>query len=120
MQAHSESHVVHHREHATHAVVKFPDEPTACSALLAEDHARMLMHIGQLGFFDGGLIPERVYYISAFRVLEEDGLAGVANVLRREVHARASCRGWQKPARQSDTQGSRCAPAGSRPRRTLR
>jgi circadian clock protein KaiC len=56
--------------------------------LLAEDHARMLMHIGQLGFFDGRLLLERVYYVSAFRVLEEDGLAGVATLLRREVQAR--------------------------------
>jgi circadian clock protein KaiC len=70
----------------------FSHAASAASALyvtlLAEDHARMLMHIGQLGFFDGRLLPQRVYYISAFRVLEEDGLAGVANLLRREVQAR--------------------------------
>ncbi|HEX4147751.1 MAG TPA: ATPase domain-containing protein, partial [Pirellulales bacterium] len=55
--------------------------------LLAENHARMLLHIGQLGFFDETVIPRRLYYISAFRVLEEAGLAGVLDLLRREMQA---------------------------------
>ncbi|HJU15058.1 MAG TPA: ATPase domain-containing protein [Stellaceae bacterium] len=55
--------------------------------LLAENHARMLLHIGQLGFFEETVIPDRLYYISAFRVLEEDGLAGVLQLLRREIQA---------------------------------
>jgi circadian clock protein KaiC len=58
--------------------------------LLAEDHARMLLHIGQLGFFDPAAIPDRLYYISAFRMLEEHGLSGVVDMLRREVHARGA------------------------------
>jgi circadian clock protein KaiC len=53
--------------------------------LLAENHARMLMHIGQLRFFDERLIPDRVYYISAFRVLEESGLSAMLDLLRREI-----------------------------------
>lgn len=53
--------------------------------LLAENHARMLLHIGQLGFFDQAVIPDRLYFISAFRVLEEAGLAGVLDLLRREM-----------------------------------
>src|ERR1700745_1691016 len=53
--------------------------------LLAENHARMLLHIGQLGFFQEVSIPERLYYISAYRVLEQDGLAAVLDLLRREV-----------------------------------
>lgn len=56
--------------------------------LMAENHARMLVHIGQLGFFDENLIPDGVYYISAFGALEERGLAGLRDLLRREVHAR--------------------------------
>ena len=56
--------------------------------LLAENHARMLLHIGQLGFFDSTAIPDRLYYISAFRELEEHGLTGALDMLRREVHAR--------------------------------
>src|SRR5215208_7997317 len=37
--------------------------------LLAESHSRMLLHIGQLDFFDAILIPSRVYFVSAFQVL---------------------------------------------------
>ena len=55
--------------------------------LLAESHARMLLHIGQLGFFEETVIPGHLYYISAFQVLEKDGMAGVLDLLRREVQA---------------------------------
>lgn len=53
--------------------------------LLAESHARMQLHMSQLRFFDPKVIPERLYLISAFRVLEEDGLKGLQDLLRREV-----------------------------------
>jgi len=55
--------------------------------LLTESHARMLMHIGSLAFFDGSLIPDHVYYVSAFSVLEAEGLRGLLALLRREVRA---------------------------------
>lgn len=55
--------------------------------LLAESHARMLMHMGQLGFFNDSVIPGKLYYISAFRTLEEHGLRGLLDLLRREVQA---------------------------------
>lgn len=55
--------------------------------LLAESHARMLGHIGGLGFFDAGLIPNGVYYISGFGALERDGLPGLLELLRREMAA---------------------------------
>lgn len=55
--------------------------------LLAESHARMLLHIGQLGFFEEKVIADRLYYISAFHVLESDGLPGLLDLLRREVKA---------------------------------
>ena len=54
--------------------------------LLAESHARMQLHMSQLRFFDAAVVPERLYLISAFRVLEEDGLKGLQDLLRREVH----------------------------------
>ena len=57
---------------------------------LAENHARMLLHIGQLDFFEEAIIPDHLYYISAFRVLEQEGLAAVLNLLRREVQARGA------------------------------
>src|SRR3954468_1224667 len=56
--------------------------------LLAESHSRMLLHIGQLRFFDPSLIPSQIFIISAFRVLEEHGLPGLLDLLRREVQAR--------------------------------
>jgi circadian clock protein KaiC len=56
--------------------------------LMAENHARMLLHIGQLGFFEETVIPDRLYYISAFSVLEEAGLAGVLGLLRHEMQSR--------------------------------
>ncbi|WP_129640840.1 ATPase domain-containing protein [Peristeroidobacter agariperforans] len=55
--------------------------------LLAENHARMLQHLEQMGFYDARLIPKYVYYISAFRVLEENGLKGMMDLLRREMRA---------------------------------
>ncbi len=58
--------------------------------LLAENHARMLLHIGQLGFFEERVIPHRLYYVSAFRVLEEDGLEGLLDLIRREIRARGA------------------------------
>jgi circadian clock protein KaiC len=53
--------------------------------LLAENHARMLQHMGQLSFFNTSVVPDRLYYISAFRTLEEHGLKGLLDLLRREV-----------------------------------
>ncbi|HJU17147.1 MAG TPA: ATPase domain-containing protein [Stellaceae bacterium] len=53
--------------------------------LLAEAHARMLQHIRRLRFFDPAAIPGSLYYVSAFRTLEEDGPRGLMDLLRREV-----------------------------------
>lgn len=55
--------------------------------LLAESHARMLMHLRDLAFFDPSAIPDQVYYVSAFSVLEADGLRGLLTLLRREIRA---------------------------------
>jgi circadian clock protein KaiC len=55
--------------------------------LLAETHARMLLHIGKLGFFNTGAIPDGVTYISGFPVLEAEGVRGLLTLLRREVQA---------------------------------
>ena len=55
--------------------------------LLAESHSRMLLHIGQLGFFDATLIPSRIYFVSAFQVLEEAGIRGLLDLLRREIES---------------------------------
>ena len=58
--------------------------------LLAESHARMLMHIGDLEFFDASAIPSKLTYLSAFGVLERDGLPGLRDLIRREVQVRGA------------------------------
>ncbi|RZK99605.1 MAG: hypothetical protein EOP36_18790 [Rubrivivax sp.] len=58
--------------------------------LLAESHSRMLQHIHTLSFFDESAIPERVSYLSAFNVLEADGLKGLMTVLRQEMRSLAA------------------------------
>jgi circadian clock protein KaiC len=55
--------------------------------LLAENHARMLLHMRQLGFFDDKRIPKSLSYISGFRALEEEGLKGLLTLVRREIQA---------------------------------
>lgn len=55
--------------------------------LLAENHARMLQHLEQMSFYDAAFIPKQIYYVSAFRVLEENGLKGLMDLLRREMRA---------------------------------
>jgi circadian clock protein KaiC len=59
--------------------------------LLAESHTRMLQHLRPMSFFDEGAIPDRLRYLGAFRVLEEGGLKGLLDLIRREMrHAGAS------------------------------
>lgn len=56
--------------------------------LLAESHARMMQHMERLDFYDESLVPSQLYYVSGFRTLEEEGLAGLMKLLRREMRDR--------------------------------
>jgi circadian clock protein KaiC len=56
--------------------------------LLAESHTRMLAHMRGMSFFEPRLIPERVYYVSCFKVLEGEGLEGLLKVLRTVAASR--------------------------------
>lgn len=56
--------------------------------LLAESHSRMLAHLRRMRFFSEALIPERLYYVSAFKVLEGEGLDGLLRTLRDAIMAR--------------------------------
>ena len=58
--------------------------------LLAESHTRMLGHMRRMQFFRAELIPDQVHYLSAFKVLEGEGLHGLLTVLRKTVTARAA------------------------------
>jgi circadian clock protein KaiC len=53
--------------------------------LLAEMHTRLLQHLRPMAFFDESVIPNSLYYVSAFHTLEGDGLKGLIDVLRREI-----------------------------------
>lgn len=53
--------------------------------LLAENHSRMLQHMGGMAFFDPALIPGGVFYASAFQTLEAEGLRGLLRLLWTEV-----------------------------------
>src|SRR6188768_348370 len=55
--------------------------------LLAESHSRMLQHLQSMAFFDESVVPDRLFYVSAFRVLEDEGLKGLLALLRREMRA---------------------------------
>ncbi|MCY1083107.1 ATPase domain-containing protein [Archangium lansingense] len=60
------------------------------STLLAETHERLLFNLEPLSFFDTSRIPEQIAYLSAFSTLEQGGLKGLVEVLRREARARKS------------------------------
>ncbi len=56
--------------------------------LLAETHARMMLNLRSFTFFDDSKVPNAIYYMSAFRTLEEEGLRGLLELLRREIRGR--------------------------------
>jgi circadian clock protein KaiC len=55
--------------------------------LLSETHYRMMQHMQMMRFFEPARIPDAVYYVNAFRILEEDGLKGLIDLLRHEIRA---------------------------------
>ena len=55
--------------------------------LLAETHDRMLQHMQTMSFFEPASIPDGLYYVNGFRVLEEDGIRGFIDLLRHEIRA---------------------------------
>jgi circadian clock protein KaiC len=53
--------------------------------LLAETHDRMMQHMQTMSFFEPARIPDGLYYVNGFRVLEEDGTKGFIDLLRGEI-----------------------------------
>ena len=53
--------------------------------LLAESHSRMFTHLKGLSYFDPSVLSKRLLYMSAFHTLEETGLSGLLELLRREI-----------------------------------
>ena len=56
--------------------------------LLAENHARMISNMRGLSFYDESRIPDQLVYLSALHQLREEGLKGLADLLRREIQRR--------------------------------
>lgn len=56
--------------------------------LLAENHARMISNMRGLAFFDESRIPDQLVYLSALHQLREEGLTGLAALIRREIQRR--------------------------------
>jgi circadian clock protein KaiC len=56
--------------------------------VLGESHGRMMAHLRPMRFFDPARVPEQIAYISAYQALDDEGLKGVATLIRREVQAR--------------------------------
>jgi len=53
--------------------------------MLAEQHTRLLGHLRRMHFFDASLVPDRVSYVSAFKVLESEGLGSVLKTVRQTI-----------------------------------
>jgi circadian clock protein KaiC len=58
------------------------------ATLLAESHARLMQQLRTLSFFDESAIPERLVFLSALSALEDRGLSGLLDLLRREMMGR--------------------------------
>jgi circadian clock protein KaiC len=63
-------------------------DSTIYITLLAESHTRMIAHLRGMDFFRAELIASAIYYISAFKVLEESGLDGLLKSIREATSAR--------------------------------
>ncbi len=58
--------------------------------LLSEQHERLLANLRQFAFFDEARVGREISYVSAFQLLERDGLAGLLTMLRREIVTQAA------------------------------
>lgn len=58
--------------------------------LLSESHAGMMAHLKRMAFFCGDVIGSAVVYFSGFKVLENDGLAGLAKLIGQTMAERGA------------------------------
>lgn len=59
--------------------------------LLAETYDRMMQHMQMMRFFEPRRIPDALYYVSAFALLEEHGVKkGLIDLLRHEIRAHSA------------------------------
>lgn len=63
-------------------------DSTIYITLLAESHTRLIAHLRGMEFFRPALISSSIYYVSAFKVLEESGLDGLLKSVQGAVYSR--------------------------------
>ena len=63
-------------------------DSTIYITLLAESHTRLIAHLRTMEFFRPELISSSIYYISAFKVLEEAGLEGLLKSVQGAMYSR--------------------------------
>jgi circadian clock protein KaiC len=56
--------------------------------LLVESHAKMVAHLSSLSFFKQEYIPERLYYVSGYQEVRQEGFAGLLELIRRTLRER--------------------------------
>lgn len=56
--------------------------------LLVESHAKMLAHLSSLKFFDGGKIPDQIYYVSGYAAVKANGFRALLELLRKTIRER--------------------------------
>jgi circadian clock protein KaiC len=65
-------------------------DSTIYITLLAESHTRMIAHLRGMQFFQPELITSSIYYVSAFKVLEQGGLDGLVKSIHAALYARSA------------------------------
>jgi circadian clock protein KaiC len=53
--------------------------------VLSESHARMMRNMRSLSFYDASVVPSSLYYVSAYQILDQEGLKGLITLIRREI-----------------------------------
>jgi len=53
--------------------------------VLSENHARMMRNMRSLSFYDPAFVPSSLYYVSAYQILDQEGLKGLTTLIRREI-----------------------------------
>jgi circadian clock protein KaiC len=54
-------------------------------SLLAESHQRLIAYMSEMEFFDGSVLPDALEYVSAYGVLEREGLVGLLKLVHHEI-----------------------------------
>ncbi len=59
-------------------------------SLLAESHDRLLGFMREMRFYDAALVPDRIFYVSAFPILQKEGPVALQRMLLEEARRRGA------------------------------